>query len=79
MDIAITGDESISRDKHAAVTFDPKKKAFWLVPGDASGLVYLNEELVNTPAALKPDDLIELGKTKLVLVPFISKKHQWDE
>jgi hypothetical protein len=70
MDIAIMGDESISREKHATVTFDPKKSVFWLLPGDSSGLVYLNESLVNAPTELKADDVIELGNTKLVLVPF---------
>ena len=77
MDIAITGDESISRDKHATVTFDPKKRVFWLLPGESSGLVYLNDTLVNTPAELKPDDVLELGTSKLVLVPFASEKFQW--
>jgi len=77
MDIAIANDESISREKHATVTFDPKKRMLWLVPGDSTGLVYLNETLVNSPAELKPDDVIELGKSKLVLVPFQSEKFQW--
>jgi len=77
MDIAIANDESISREKHATITFDPKKRMFWLVPGDSTGLVYLNETLVNSPAELKPDDVIELGKSKLVLVPFQSEKFQW--
>ena len=77
MDVALTGDDSISREKHASVTFDPKKKAFWLVPGDSSGLVYLNDELVNAPVQIQPDDVIELGKSKLVLAPFTSAKFQW--
>lgn len=77
MDIAITGDESISRDKHAAVAFDPKKNTFWLLPGEASGLVYLNDQLVNAPASLKVRDVIELGKTKLMFWPLCDDKFQW--
>ena len=59
MDIAIAGDESVSREKHAAVAFDPKKAQFWLLPGEASGLLYLNDQLVNTPSALKARDVLE--------------------
>ena len=77
MDVAITGDEAISRDKHASVTFDPKKKAFWVAPGDSSGLVYLNDELVNTPVQMNGDDVLELGSTKVVLVPLHTSKAQW--
>ncbi len=77
MDVSITGDESISREKHAAVTFEPKKRLFWLLPGEASGLVYLNEEVVNTPVELKGRDIIELGKTKLMFFPFCDEKFQW--
>ena len=77
MDIPIANDDSISREKHAAITFDPKKRVFWLVPGESTGLVYLNETLVNSPVELKADDVIELGKSKLVLVPFASEKFPW--
>jgi len=79
MDIAITGDDSISRDKHATIIFDPKKQVFWLLPGDSSGLVYLNESLINTPTEIHADDVIELGGTKLVMVPFQSKKFNWSD
>jgi len=77
MDICISGDESVSREKHAVLTFEPKKRVFWLHPGDASGLVYLNEEMVHSPVELKADDVIEAGKTKLILVPLLSAKAQW--
>jgi hypothetical protein len=78
MDIAITGDDSVSREKHASVAYDPKKRSFWLLPGDASGLVYLNDALVNTPSQLKSRDLIEIGKTKLMFWPFCDDKFHWD-
>jgi len=77
MDICIPGDESVSREKHAVITFEPKKRVFWLHPGDASGLVYRNEEMVHSPVELKADDVIEAGKTKLILVPFSSVKAAW--
>jgi hypothetical protein len=77
MDICIAGDDSISREKHATVSFEPKKKEFWLLPGEASGLVYINEEVVNTPTPLKPRDIIELGRTKVMFYPFCDENFQW--
>jgi len=77
MDIAISGDDSISREKHAAVSFEPKKKIFWLLPGESSGLVYVNEEVVNTPVQLKARDIIELGRTRLMFFPFCDETFQW--
>ncbi|MFZ1889208.1 MAG: FHA domain-containing protein [Candidatus Binataceae bacterium] len=78
MDIAIAGDESVSREKHAAVAFDPKKAQFWLLPGEASGLLYLNDQLVNTPSALKARDVLELGNTKLMFWPLCDEKFRWE-
>ncbi len=77
MDISIAGDDSISREKHAVVTFEPKKRTFWLLPGDASGLVYLNGEMVHSPTQINADDLIEIGQSKLVLVSLSSPQITW--
>ena len=79
MDVAIESDATVSREKHGVVVFDPKKKSFWVLPGEASGLVYLNGEMVSAPAQMKADDVIELGQTRLVLVPFCGDKYNWAE
>lgn len=77
MDVCVPGDESVSRERHALVIFDPKKQQFWAVPGDASGLVYLNGDLVHAPTHMNGDDVLEVGQTKLVLVPFCGAKYSW--
>lgn len=77
MNVCIPGDDGISREKHAIVTFEPKKKTYWLSPGDSTGLTYLNGEVLHAPAELNQDDEIELGRTKLLFVPFLSAKHSW--
>jgi hypothetical protein len=79
MDVAIEGDNSVSRERHGTVVFDPKKQSFWVLPGDSAGLVYLNSEMVNTPTALNRDDVLEIGKSKLVLIPFCGEKYTWAE
>jgi hypothetical protein len=77
MDVAILGDEAVSRERHAMVIFDPKKQEFWAVPGDAAGLVYLNGDIVHLPTRIQRDDVLELGHTKLVLIPFCGEKYVW--
>jgi pSer/pThr/pTyr-binding forkhead associated (FHA) protein len=79
MDVCIPGDDTVSRERHGVVIFDPKKQVFWVLPGDASGLVYLNGEIVHSPTQLKHDDVLELGQTKLVLIPFCGDKYRWEE
>ena len=77
MDVCISNDNTISREKHASVMFEPRKQTFWVAPGMASGLVYLNGDVVHAPTMMKAEDVIELGQTKLLLVPFCGEKHSW--
>ena len=77
MDVCVAGDETVSRERHALVIFDPKKQIFWAVPGDAAGLVYLNGDIVHSPTQMKHDDVLEVGQTKLVLIPFCGEKYSW--
>jgi hypothetical protein len=77
MDVCVPGDDTVSREKHGVVIFDPKKQMFWVLPGESSGLVYLNGELVHAPTQINRDDVIEIGQTKLVLIPFCGDKYSW--
>jgi hypothetical protein len=77
MDVCIPNDDAISREKHGVVIFDPKKQIFWVLPGDASGLVYLNGEIVHSPKQLIRGDTLEVGQSKLVLIPFCGDKYSW--
>ena len=79
MDIAITGDDAISRENHALVSFNLKNGVFRIAPGESRGLVYLNDEEVLTPMELKAYDLIEIGASKLTFVPFCGERFQWEK
>lgn len=78
MDICLAGDETVSREKHATIVFEPRKQTFWLVPGGSTGLVYLNGDILHSPAEVKAGDTIELGRTKLVLTPFVGDHFRWE-
>lgn len=77
MDICIAGDERISRDKHAILTYNPKSGTFSLANGEARGLIYLNGAEVGNPVALQPYDLIEMGASGFMFMPFCSERFQW--
>src|SRR6202035_5316993 len=77
MYICISGDESISRERHAVITFDPQQNAFHLCPGEGRGLVYVNGEVLLADRKLQAYDQIQLGKTKLIFVPFCGEKFSW--
>jgi hypothetical protein len=78
MDVAIRGDDTVSRENHAVVSFNPKAKQFKLHPGESRGLVYLNGEEVDQPSLLKAGDHIEVGQTKLLFVPLCGDTFTWE-
>ena len=79
MDIQILGDNKISRRNHGVIVFDPKKKETVLLPGDSNGLVYHNDAAVYTPTVLNSYDVIEMGDSKFVFVPFCGENFMWED
>jgi hypothetical protein len=75
--VCLGRDSAVSRDKHALISFDARHRHFRVLPGDSTGLAYLNGEEVATPVQLKAFDVIELGDTTLVFVPFVSAQFSW--
>jgi hypothetical protein len=76
-DIYIAGDKTISRENHATIIYDPKKKSFRLIAGNGRGIVYVNDEAIDFSCPLKSHDTIEIGETKLLFVPFCGEKFNW--
>lgn len=79
MDIQIIGDNHIASRNHAIVVYDPKKKNNVLLPGDSSGIAYLNGEPAYMPTELSAYDVIELGKSKFLFVPFCGEHFEWED
>lgn len=78
MDICISRDPSISRDNHAAVSFNPKNRSFKLLPGEGRGLVYLNGGEVDSPREINEGDRIEIGQSTLMFIPLCGEKFDWE-
>lgn len=77
--IVIENDNSISRIKHALIVYEPKKRNFYLQPGDSSGLTYLNDDYIDESHKLAPHDTLELGDSKFLFVPLCGESFTWED
>lgn len=71
------GDEEISRQRHALVTYDPKGKKFYLQNGEGVNLTYIADIPVLQTTELKGGETIALGKTELHFVAFCGINFDW--
>ena len=79
MDVCLSGDIAVSRDRHLIVTYDPKTDSFFAQPGDSSSVLsYLNDKPLLEAAVLKAGDKLTLGETDLMFVPFCGKLFKWN-
>ena len=79
MDIVLKGDNSISREKHAIILYEPKRREFIAQAGESRELFYLNEEVVLNPVRLKQHDILTIGNTRLMFFPCCGEHFSWDD
>ncbi|WP_254695677.1 FHA domain-containing protein [Leisingera sp. NJS204] len=73
------GDNSISRDNHAAIAYDPEQKAFYIGHGGKANLVRRNNRPVLSTETLAAGDVIRIGETTLRFVPLCGADFGWDQ
>lgn len=78
MDVVLIDDKTISRDRHGSVVYDPKGNLFYLTP-EGGNTVYLNGEVIDTAKRINADDVIQIGETKLVFIPYCKEERKWEE
>lgn len=78
MDIQILGDNRISRRNHCVIVYDEKQGKTVMLPGDSNGIVYLNGEAVYTPTQLQEYDVIEMGESQFLFMPFCGEHFKWE-
>ncbi len=71
------GDDRLSREKHAMVTFDGESRTFYVQHGGGPNLTYLGDDPVLTPEELSPGDRIRLGDTVLLFLPLCGDDFDW--
>ena len=78
MDICIHGDDTISRENHAVITFDDEQGDFYFTPGSGRSIVRLNGKAALMTTELKAYDEIEIGTTQLVFIPLCGPQFKWE-
>lgn len=78
MDVSISKDTTVSRERHAIIVYEPRGNTFIVQPGDSKELCYLNDEVVLAPREIKVNDKLLVGKTELMFIPCCSKAFHWD-
>lgn len=79
MDVVLSGDESISRNRHAIVIFEPKAGIFIAQPGESRELFYLNDKVVLNNEQMKKNDSLLIGNTRLILIPCCDEAFRWED
>ena len=49
-----------------------------MLPGYSNGIVYLNGEAVYTPTQLQQYDVIEMGDSQFLFMPFCGDHFKWE-
>jgi hypothetical protein len=79
MDIVLSKDSSVSREKHLIIVYEPKGNMFIVQAGDSKELSYLNEKVILSPQELNPYDTLKIGASTLLFVPFCSENFNWND
>lgn len=78
MDVVLSGDSSVSRERHAILLYEPKSNMFLAQPGDSKELFYLNNEVVLSATKIQAYDILSIGDSRLLFIPCCSDKFNWD-
>lgn len=71
-------DNEISRENHAYLTYDGKNKKFYIHHGGGTNLTYVNGSPVLSPIELHGRELIQIGETSCVFIPFCGDCFNWE-
>ena len=73
------GDEQITRKGHAMLTYDPRGRQFYIQHGGGTNLTYVGDAPVLQPVELKGREVIGIGDTQLVFIPFCGADFDWQD
>ena len=79
MDICLRGDETISRENQAIVTFDAVERNYYLSPGDGRSIVRINDKAIFQTMQLEAYDKVTIGKTNLIFMPLCGERFEWEK
>lgn len=78
-DVTISGDNSVSREKHAVIIYENHGRVFIAQPGESRELYYINGKVVLNNVQLQAYDILDIGKTRLLFMPLCGEKFCWED
>ncbi len=75
-DIALVDDERITRENHCSIVFEPRQGLFMLARGLGDGVVVNGERLADS-RQLCGDEVLEIGSSAFVFIPFCKEGRTW--
>lgn len=79
MDICIRGDETISRENQAVITYDTNDNSYFFSSGDGRSIVRVNNKAIFQTVTLKAYDRLVIGKTELLFMPLCGEQFKWED
>jgi len=74
------GDDAISSEEQAYIRYDSAERTFLFVPNLAkTNVVAINDKRPTAAVTLQAMDVIMVGRTQLVFVPFCGPEFDWSE
>ena len=78
-DVVLAQEHTVSQKNHVRLAYDAKHNNFQLIPGEGTNVTYLNDEPLYVPQKLNAYDVLEMGDTKLMLIPLCNERFHWPE
>ena len=76
-DIHIRGDQTISRQRHARISFDHETNQYFFGPDEGRNLLRVNGKTIMVPVELHNYDILTVGQTKLMFVGLCGEHFSW--
>lgn len=79
-DIVISGDNTISREKDANVTYVPQTNKYYIAHVQGKSVLTVNDApVVGGTIELKAYDVITIGNTRLLFIPLCGSRFNWKD
>ena len=73
------GDDSISRNNHARIAYDPRQRCFLLSHGEGANLTYLDGDVVMDTQRIAAGAEIQIGDTTMRFQSFCCEAFDWPD
>ena len=75
-DISVSDDQSISRENHCSIIFEPQSCCFYIYPSE-NAITILNGAVIKKEVQITDEDTIKLGNSMFRMIPYCKEGRVW--